>query len=290
MLIYCANFRLQGNRDIATVFNIIAGWLSRKTHEDISANWLKSPQSRRMPDGSRIYTLVADSEFPKLYSIKYTHGDKDVAGRQWVTEIGMRHERANGSVEFSVLLRTDEISTRVEARSYPTAPYFIHEIIKQCSLTRHIGGSSVSILENETEVEAFGYAIEFPERDYPFVLISPTPEGTYLVDAEKLRFLVEGVADVVQIPADADTFQIAKILGNHYAAWRGAVKIIYPEVRSRSRSSFPVIRLLPDEILELQQEGADLEKEIFSMIMHRINLPNSWRHISPDKNLSLNLL
>lgn len=283
MLIYCTNLRLLGDQDVATAFSVVGEWLSRKSHENVSPDWLRSPQSRRMADGSRIHTIVAESEFPRLYSIKYTHGDKDVPGRQWVTEIGMRHERANGNVEFSVLLRTDEISTRVEAKSYPTAPYFVHEIIKRCSLARHTGGSSVTVLENAAEVEAFAYAIEYSERDYPYVLISPTPEGTYLVDADKLQFHVEGVADVVQIPLDSDTFQIAKVLGYHYAAWRGAIKIIYPEARSRSRTSFPVIRLLPDDLREMLQEGVDLEKEIFSMIMHRINLPNSWRHTSPDK-------
>jgi regulator of replication initiation timing len=199
-----------------------------------------------------------------------------------VTEIGLRQERADSEIECSVLLRTEEISTRVEAKIQPTVPFVVHEIIEQCSPQPGTVGTFVIVLDNDSEVEGFGYAIGYGERRHPYVLVSPTQDGTYLVDIEKLRFVLEGLADVVQIPIGADTFLIERLLGKQYAAWRGAVNIIFPEVQIFGRSFAPTKRLLPDTIDDIVEDGSSPETEILSIITHRTNLPNSWRHISPE--------
>jgi hypothetical protein len=197
-------------------------------------------------------------------------------------ETGVRHERADSEIECSVLLRTDEISTRVETKIQPTVPFIVHEIIKHCSPSAGTPGRSVILLDNESEVEAFGYEIGYSERRHPYVLVSPTPDNEYLVDVEKLRFLLEGLAGVIQIPIGADTFLIERMLGKQYAAWRGAANLIFPQVQAFGRRFAPTKRLLPDEIENIIDEGASPEIEILSIITHRTNLPNSWRHISPE--------
>lgn len=142
-------------------------------------------------------------------------------------------------------------------------------------------------LDNETEVEAFAYTIDDPNRQFPSILISPLYDG-YIVDIEKVRFLVEGLADVIQIPVGADTFHIAKVLGNQYAAWRGAVNIILPLVKSYRRKFVPTIRLLAEDLQNMSLEGIEPEKEILSLLTHRVNLPNSWRQITIEKVMDLN--
>ncbi len=287
MLIYSTRLLLQGAKDIDKVFEVSAAWLSRKTHEGITSNFLRSNNTKRMLDGSKIASVISDPDYPKLYSVRYTHGDKEIPGRQWITDIGIRQERFDSEIECSILLRTDEISTRVETKPQPSVPFVVHEIIKNCSISGKTAGLSVMVLEDETEVEAFAYTISDPSRQHPIILVSPLYDG-YLLDIDELRFQVEGLADVIQIPVGADTFRIAKVLGNQFAAWRGAVNIILPLVIARQKKFIPTIRLMAEELQDIALEGKNPEKEILSLLTHRINLPNSWRQTSIEKVMELN--
>lgn len=114
MLIYSTNLLLQNEKDIETVFKVSAAWLTRKTHENIPVHSLQTNDARRMMDGSKIQTAVSNLDFPKLYSIRFSHSDGEAPGRQWITDIGLRHERAGSEIECGVLLHTDEIITRVK--------------------------------------------------------------------------------------------------------------------------------------------------------------------------------
>lgn len=281
MLVYSTTLWLQNSSSVDSVLDVVSRWLTRKAGEGVTAALLKSTWQKRMREGN-LQVISSDESFPILQSVRFTHGDREVSGRQWVTEIGIRQERNDSEIECSVLLRTDEISTRVEAKIQPTAPFVIHEIIKHCSPSAGTIGLSIKTLDNESEVEAFGYAIGYSQRRHPYVLVSPTTDDRYLVDVERLRFLLEGLADVVQIPIGADTFLIQRMLGKQYAAWRGAINLIFPEVYVHGKHFAPTKRLMPDELDEMISEGISPETDILSTITHRTNLPNSWIHISPE--------
>jgi hypothetical protein len=285
MLIYSTNLLLQNSNDIETIFKVSAAWLTRKTRENISSNSLQANSTRRMLDGSRILTAISDLDFPKLFSIRYTHGDREVPGRQWITDIGIRQEKLNSELECSVLLRTDEISTRVEIKSQPTVPLVVHQIIKNCLVSPKTAGQLVMTLDNDADVEAFAYTIYDPNRSSPSILISPLYDK-YFVDAEKVRYLVEGLADVIKIPEGADTFRMARVLGNHFAAWNGAVNIILP--KPYSRKFVPTIRLMAEDLQDMALQGKEPAKEILSLLTHRVNLPNSWRQTTIEKVMELN--
>jgi hypothetical protein len=287
MIIYSTTLWFKNDEDLEKIFGVAASWLSRKSHEKVQPAFLKASNQRIVSGGNRINTLVAGTDFPKLWSVRYTERDKEVPGRQWITEIGINQETSGSEIECSVLLRTDEISTRVDVRTYPTVPYFIHDLVKKCSLSPHNCRASITMLDNESETVAFSYAIDFPERQHPLILISPTNEGIYLVDISRLRFLVEGLAEIVQIPVGVDTYRIAELLGDQYAAWRGAVNLIFPEVHSGNRKFVPTKKLLPDEIQEMIHNGFKPAEEILSMITHRTNLLHSRHHISPEKVLDV---
>jgi hypothetical protein len=42
------------------------------------------------------------------------------------------------------------------------------------------------------------------------------------------------------------------------------------------------VRLLPDKLLTTYDEGSSPDSEVLSVVTHRTNLPNSWRHIAPE--------
>jgi len=280
MLVYSATLWLKSDTTTDSVLEAIAIWLRKKTGENITIASLKTKNLRRMNDNSRIQTIKYDSAFPALQAIRFTHSDREVSGRQWVTEIGFRQEQAESEIECSILLRTEEISTRVDTKIQPTVPFVVHEILKQCFPSAKTVGLNVTILNQNDEIDGLGYLIEYNERQFPFVLISPTPEGQYLVNIENLRFQLEGIAEIIQIPIGADTFYIGRVIGNQYIAWGGAINIIFPKVRHYEKTFVPTKRITHDEIRNITAQGLEPERELLSIITHRTNLPNSWRHIT----------
>jgi hypothetical protein len=281
MLVYSVALLLKKTSSVESVLGVVSRWLSRKANQPISAVSLQSTSQSSLREGG-LQVVSSDSSFPMLQSIRYTHRDRVESGRQWVIEVGIRRQRVDSEIECSVLLRTDEISTQVETKVQPTVPVMVHDILRHCSPSGGTPGLSTITLDNDNEVEAFGYAIEYHERRHPYVLVSPTADEKYLIDIERLRYLLEGLADVIQIPIGADTFLIERVLGKQYAAWRGAINLIFPEVQLLGRRFAPTRRLLPDEIGNLFEEGANPETEILSLVTHRTNIPNSRRHISPE--------
>lgn len=282
MLVYSTTLWLKNDVNIDTILEIIAKWLSRKTHENITTISLKANNIRRMNDNSRIQTIRSDSAFPTLHAIRFTHSDREVSGRQWVAEIGIRQLDIISEIECSILLRTDEVSPRVDAKIQPTLPYVVHDFIKYCSPSSKTVGLKTTILNHEDEIEGLDYLIKYNERQFPFVLISPTPDNQYLVNVENLRFHLEGIAEIYQIPIGADTFFIGRIIGNQYVAWDGAINIIFPQVQRQGKTFAPTKRLTQEELRDIITQGIEPEREILSIITHRTNLPNSWRHISPE--------
>ncbi len=283
MLVYSTMIRLSPDEDPTNVVRIVAEWLSQKSHAEVPTKLLLEDGLHKLADGSKVQIIKSHSDIPYYHAIRFSHGDKDTAGRQWITEIGLWKEKDVDKLDCSILLKTDEISARVESNIQPTVPYVVHEIIRKCSLSPETIGLAVIPLENNWETAAFGYTIEQPERKHPIVLISPKEDGTYNLNFERLRFFLESIAEVIQIPVGTDTFQIGKIIGNQYVSWRGAINIIFPQVTYRGDTYFPCKRLTPDAINNLLSSGIEIEREILSLILHRINLPNSWRHITPEK-------
>jgi hypothetical protein len=88
----------------------------------------------RLKDGSIISsrTTKTDGEFvyPYLFSAQLSHPDNIVSGRRWITEIGLRQEQQNHTIECTILLKTDEVSPRVTAAITVTRPKLIEHLVK----------------------------------------------------------------------------------------------------------------------------------------------------------------
>ena len=122
------------------------------------------------------------SDNPYLECIRLAHGDREVRGRQWITELGIKRENPNSEIECSVLLKTEEISTRVEGKIQPTVPFLVHNLIEKCPQSAKTVGLSTLSLDSNSDTEAFGYSIDRPSRKHPLVLVSPTTTNGYLIN------------------------------------------------------------------------------------------------------------
>jgi hypothetical protein len=157
----------------------------------------------------------------------------------------------------------------------------VENLLAQCHPTTEIPGLRVTSLTIES-ARGFDYLVTDERRPHPLIVVSPTQAGRYLVDVDRVRSLVAGLADVVRIPPDTDTFALADILGKEHVAWLGAVNVLFPP-RIRSSERFvPRVRLMPEQIEDAEADGRSAELEILSICAHRMNLANARRHIRPE--------
>jgi len=287
MLVYATSFLFEPDNGPDQVIRLVAQWVGQRAKSAVDAGRLaEGIRELKLKDGSTLSSRVTTNDehqitYPYFFCARLSHGDDNVSGRRWITEVGLRQERQHLPVECSILLKTDEISARVTEPIQVTRPKLVEQLVKFCRPVGQTPGLVVKRLD-EASATAFLREVEREERTHPIVLVSCTRNGDYPVETERLRSIVVGLADVVDVPNGVDTFAIQGIVGRRYIAFGGAINVLFP-MRHGDRGPFcETVLFRPDDIRALRDGGKVIESEVLAAITHRTNLPNSWRHISPE--------
>lgn len=287
MLVYANSFSLNPPGGVNDVIVQISTWVggARKSYVD-PRRLASGIRDLRFDDGAALSSLATldehgDPVFPYHFSARLTHGQPGVPGRRWVTEIGMRQTAPDQDIQCSVLLRTDEISARVIDPIQVTRPRIVEYLLSRCHPSPTTPGLAV-IKMTEANAAALGQDIETEGRRHPIVQISCDRDGKSPIAADRLQSVLIGLAQVVEVPAEANTYRIEEILGRKYSVFGGAINVIFGYRQSESGGFCKTVLLRPDRLEELTEAGVAIESEILAIITHQTNLPNSWRHISND--------
>lgn len=288
MLVYVNSFLFEPEQGPDQVVQLVAKWVGQRAKSYVDAERLAGGiRELRLKDGSALSsraTLADDKKkaYPFWFCAQLSHRDEKISGRRWITEVGLRQEAEGQPVECSLLLRTDEVSARVTAAIQVTRPRIVEQLIQSCNPLGQTPGLKVKQLTMES-ASAFLREVERDERDYPIVILSTNHDGEYPVDPERLRSILVGLADVVCVPSQEDTFAIEEVVGRRFMAFGGALNIVFPGRQGDRGLFYETVLLRSDEIADLLDSGHSIESEVLSTITHRTNLPFSWRHISPEK-------
>jgi len=288
MLVYANSFRFDPAEGPEQIIQLVARWVGQRSKSAVNgARLAEGVRELRLRDGSTLSSRVTLSEskakiYPYLFCVQLSHRDDKVAGRKWVTEIGLRQESQDQPVECSLLLRTEEMSARVVAPIQVTRPKLVEQLISSCNPLGQTPGLNVKRLTQES-ASAFLHEVDREERNYPIVVLSASREGHYCVEPERLRSVLVGLADVVCVPVSENTFAIEEVVGRRYMAFGGAINIIFPARDGARGVHCESVLLLADDLDELVEGGNSVESEVLAVITHRTNVPCSWRHISPEK-------
>ncbi len=288
MLVYAANLRFRRGEGPPKVLAAVGRWLATRGAPELAPSVLARPGLFRLYDGSQVQTWSETTDSPHLHVVRLTHGDRDVSGRQWQTDVGVEDGGEGEDLRVTVLLQTNEISARVRAPVQTSRPRLIETLLADCDPSPEVPGLRIASLTLES-ARGFDYLVTDERRSHPLVVVSPTGSGTYLVDVERVRSLVAGLAGVVRIPPDTDTFALADLLGKDNVAWLGAVNVIFPPYTRSAERLVPRSRLMPERIEELAAEGRSPESELLSIVAHRMNLANARRQIRPEEVRELTL-
>jgi hypothetical protein len=273
---------------VQKVIECIARWAGSRANRSSVDPVLLSQGIRelRLKDGSALSSRVTLDEFknpafPYYFGTQLTHPDQKVSGRRWTTEIGIHQESSTASIFCSVLLRTDEVSVRVNSPAQVTRPKIVEQLISSCRPFGSTPGLKVKRLDEESAA-AFLREVENEERRFPIVIVSSSPDGTFPVAPERMRSLLVGIAEVIEVAKGVDTFKVEEILGRRYGAWGGAVNIIFAARKWEQARFCETVLFRPNELSEMIEDGRQVESEVMTAVTHRTNLPFSWRHVSPD--------
>jgi regulator of replication initiation timing len=287
MLVYANRFRLEPDDQPGKVIRTIATWMGKSqgtfVDPELLAQGIREYRSQSGGIISSRVTFDADGEifFPYMFCARLTHGQDDAPGRRWITEIGLKQEKQGDPFDCSIVLRTDEISALAYKPIQVTRPKLVEHIFEEAKPISGTPGVSIIPLTVKN-AEALAYNIDHESREHPIVIISPDRNGKHSVNPQRLCSILLGLAQVVQIPIGEDTYEIQRIIGRQYAAYGGAINLIYPGRKTPSGFFCRAALYLPQRLAEIEETGGRIESEILSAITHQTNLPNSWKHTSTD--------
>jgi hypothetical protein len=294
MLVYANHLTFQGSGTEEAIFKAIGGWLKEQLGFGLRPDQLRQDgEFSGCGDDARFSLRIraTGEEEPKLYAWVLKNPDETVWGRQWITELGLRSY--GGILEVSCVVKTDELSTLVASPVMVSRPRVIGYLIDNvqqavgAGVTTSLPGVSVKFAGRDKDsYRGLLAEIERPDRDYPIVLLSPTRDGRYLLNAADLQQQLVGLGQVVQLSPDFNSYDMAEVLGHSQSAWGGAVNILYMPTRTgvvRSR------RFRLDEILSWGDIQHDRISRLLAWTTNNTNIPRLRQHVRPEGVVQLAL-
>lgn len=277
MLVYANSLTLNPQGGHQTLQSIIAKWMSQRAKAS-------SRDDAINPDEPLIgVTSTQDiQDHPYYFSATLTHPDNRVYGRQWITEIGIHQPAPAAPYTCSIVLKVEDVSSLIKAPINASRPRLVQMLIEQAHPIGQTAGLKVKSLDMAA---ATAYRSEClrEDRAAPIVLISHPNQGPDIIDPERLRATLIGLSDVVLIDKDTNTFTLSDAIGKEFAAYAGAINIIFPPRNNAAgRSAIYTTRLTLQQLQDMRDAGKTLENEILAIITHQTNSRHLLRHTSPN--------
>lgn len=276
MIIYSTRVWLKCGFEAA--WAITAEWIAPKFRQEAAVLGFSADgaiQSGRMKGE----WLVMPDPLTAMAACRLSHPDSMTDGRTWITDIGVRDaEHKPGLVECSVTIRTIDTSPMVASRPEISRPSIVKEWIERGDPAEQTPGWRITPLHRDN-APLFLAWIESPMRVQPILVLSPQFNGAMIVQPEEAWRTLAGLCDIVRIQ-HGHTDSVKAVLGERYAAWGGAGRIIYPAAYRDKQRFIPVDKLMEDDLLLMsaQEEGRP-GRDLLERIAHRVNSANAWSQL-----------
>lgn len=292
MQVYANSFRIEGERACSCVLGSIHGWLiqvmgNQFPLSDISRTTEFSGSASTHP---RLSCVVSVDETPSFYAWRLVHGEVPFVGRRWIVELGLKAD--DRGVDFSCAVSTEEQSTLVRSPVSAARPRVVGYILKNLAgsgakLSNGVPGAQVKRLDGKPhDYYAFMAEIERENRDYPLVLVAPCKDSNYMVNTAKLQEALFGLAQVIEVSPEYDSYEMEEELGKKLSVWDGAINIIRPK---RAGQTISNSLLRSAAISEFGQDMAPRISGILARVCHTTNVRMCRDLITPETVTRLGL-
>ena len=293
MLVYANHLRVQGADAELAVFRAIGGWLKEQLGFGFHPDQLKQDgeyNGRRGENRSRLRIHECYDGDPALCAWVLKHADESVHGRQWIVEVGFK--KFAGTMEVSCVVKTDErsalVSSPVSASQPRVIRYIANNVLdaKDADFTDAEPGEILRTVGHDLDsYPAFLAEVERPDRDGAIVLVSATHQGEYLINPPELQRTLIGLAQVVQVLPESNSYEMREILSQLRSAWGGALNVL------PIPSSSGIVRpryFLRDEIRGWGEEPQRIS-QVLAHVTANTNIPRLQMHVRPEGVIQLSM-
>lgn len=278
-VLYAVTLALDASKGANGLLRSVHSWISSDRREHIPFDALLRNGKIPLPSGAVLDVCYTDSQSPYLHAVRYSHADRVVAGRVWITEIGIRAIEGGDAIQASVVLSTQDVSTSAAIAATPTRPRIVGRLLAANAPAIVTPGLQVKAVSSDSAA-TFAAFVRDQERATPIALVSTPPGGTPLVDVERLRELACGIADVFVIDGAVDTHELADRVGRDVVPWGGGIRIIFPASTGPYADHVPVLSFRPEQIDDWRIQGDNPTNRVFSTLASRTARTNASRHIN----------
>jgi hypothetical protein len=202
-------------------------------------------------------------------------------------------KRLGDILDLSCVIKTDEHSTLVASPVEASQPRLIRYVVANIAKATDadfaptVPGVGLKTVGPDIDsYRSFEAEIERSDRTGPIVLVSPTRDGDYLFNTVDLQQKLVGLAQVVQISPEFNSYEMAGALGEGRSAWGGAVNILYPP----TSTGFVRGRLfLADTITGWGDTQLSRISQVLAWVTNNTNIPRLYGHIRPEGVMQLSL-
>jgi hypothetical protein len=286
MLVYANHLTFEGADAEQAVLKGIGGWLKEQLGFGLHPDQLKEDgefTGHRGEQRSWLRVFGCYEGEPALCAWVLKHAAEGVRGRQWIVEVGVK--KFGGVLEMSCVVKTDEHSTLVAAPVSASQPRVIRYVVNNVLATKDASFAGVvpgevlrSVGEDTDSYRAFLAEIERRGRNGAIVLVSATREGEYLVNPAELQKTLIGLAQVVQVTRESNSYEMSEILGKQQSAWGGVINVL------SMPSASGVVRFryfLPDAIRAWGEEPQRIS-QVLAWVTGDTNLARLRMHVRPE--------
>lgn len=265
-LIYSNCLRLEPEDGFRKVVSEFAAWIKWKTRVLISPDELMLGAGEySLPENGRLETFVnGDLQGENLKAV-YSHDDPRIEGRRWITEALISQKPGDHKVECTVNLL---VSSTVESERGPNSsrPRLIVNLMETCRPVGATPGLYTKPLTLAT-AEKFLLDVVNPFRKAPLIVISSNWSCDPPINPERLREQLVGLANVYHITEDTDTWDLSEVVGDAYAVYGEAIRIIWPVVPGRTEPSSLLV--LPRGKHKAPRTALQMETAVFLSVLRR---------------------
>jgi hypothetical protein len=294
MLVYANHLSFEGAGAETAVLKGIGGWLKEQLGFGLHPDQMKKDGEFNGTRGdvrSWLRVLGTAEEEPELYSWVLKFPDDTVRGRQWIVEVGVKG--LGGRLDLSCIVKTDEHSTLVASPVTASQPRLIRYVVsniqaaKDADFASAVPGVAIkSVGEDRDSYRALLAEIKRCDREGPIVLVSPTRDGNYLINATDLQKKLVGLAQVVQATREFNSYEMSEVLGQQRSAWGGAVNVLsMPTATGYVHGRYS----LADMITGWGDTQNQRISQILALVTNITNIPRLRKHIRPEGVMQLSL-
>lgn len=268
VLIYSNCLRLEPEDGFRKVVSEFSAWIEWKTKVFIAPDLLICGYSEHgLPEKGQLDTFVtaqAEGETTNLKAV-YSHEDQKIQGRRWITEIVISQQPGDHEVECTLNLRVSDTEP-TDHGPMSSRPRFIVNLMETC---RPVGATPGLYTKPITLATAEKFLLEAanPFRKAPLVVISSNWSCDPPINAERLREKLVGLANIYQITEDTDTWDLSEVVGESYAVYGEAIRIIWPLVPGRDVAASLLV--LPRGKDKAPRSAMQMETVVFLSVLRR---------------------